>query len=91
MFGGKGIYHNGLIIAIDLGDEILLKADPISGPDFAAAGAAQWTYANRKSGRPVAMPYWSVPDRAVDDPDEFTLWARKAYEAAVRAQAGARI
>jgi DNA transformation protein len=31
------------------------------------------------------MPYWTVPDSAVDDPDEMAVWARKAYEAGLRA------
>ena len=40
MFGGKGIYHQGLIVAIELRDELMLKADAMSAPEFASAGAA---------------------------------------------------
>ncbi len=39
MFGGKGVYRNGLIVAIDLNSELMLKADRESAPLFAAAGA----------------------------------------------------
>jgi DNA transformation protein len=85
MFGGKGIYHQGVIIAVVLRGELLLKADAESGPDFAAAGAQQWTYTGSRHGKAVAMPYWTVPDGALDDPDEMTVWARKAYEAGLRA------
>ncbi len=84
MFGGKGIYHQGLIIAIDLRDEIMLKADDVSGPEFAAAGAHQWAYENKK-GTPVPMPYWTIPEEAFDDPDEMRKWVRLAFEAALRA------
>lgn len=84
MFGGKGVYHRGLIVAIELRGEILLKADAASAPDFAAAGARRWTYEGR-GGRPVEMPYWSVPDSAFDDPDEMARWVRLAWEAAMRA------
>nr|MDQ2705058.1 TfoX/Sxy family protein [Pseudomonadota bacterium] len=52
--------------------------------DFADAGCSQWIYPNRKTGRDVAMPYWTVPDAALDDPDEMALWARKALEAGKR-------
>lgn len=83
MFGGKGIYHQGLIIAIDLRDEILLKADEASAPDFRAAGSTQWSYEGKK-GKPVLMPYWSIPDAALDDPDELRKWVRLAFEAALR-------
>ena len=32
------------------------------------------------------MPYWTAPESALDDPDEMTLWARKAYEAGLRSE-----
>lgn len=84
MFGGKGIYFNGLIVALEVDDEILLKADAISAPDFAAAGSRQWIYTGR--AKPVEMPYWSIPDDALDDPDIMTEWAKRAYEASLRAR-----
>jgi DNA transformation protein len=83
MFGGKGIYYQELIIAIDLRGEIVLKADKTSGPAFAAAGATQWAYEGKK-GKPVLMPYWSIPDSALDDPDELKKWVVMAFEAALR-------
>ncbi|MDI6027613.1 TfoX/Sxy family protein [Corticibacterium sp. UT-5YL-CI-8] len=83
MFGGKGVYFYGLIVGVDLYGEVMLKADDISAPDFAGAGAVQWVYENKK-GTPVKMPYWSIPDSALDDPDELTIWTRKAFEAARR-------
>lgn len=85
MFGGKGIYKDGRIFALEAYGEVLLKADTVSAPDFAAAGCRQWVYEGKK-GKPVGMPYWSIPDSAVDDPDEMTVWARKAIEAAMRAE-----
>ncbi|MEN3145910.1 TfoX/Sxy family protein [Neorhizobium sp. IRAMC:178] len=84
MFGGKGIYHDGLIVAIDLRGEIMLKVDAVSAPEFEAAGARQWSYEGKK-GKPVLMPYWSVPEDAFDDPDEMRKWVRLAFDAAVRA------
>lgn len=83
MFGGKGIYHGGLIIAVDLHDELMLKADEVSAGEFAAAGARRWSYQGR-NGKPVLMPYWTVPETALDDPDVMAEWARLAYEAALR-------
>jgi DNA transformation protein len=84
MFGGKGIYHRGVIIGIVLDGEIMLKADARSAPDFEAEGCRQWKYDGKK-GKQVAMPYWSTPDGALDDVDAMTPWARKAYEAGLRA------
>lgn len=84
LFGGKGIYIDGAIVAIDLHGEVRFKADGETAPLFREAGAVQWTY--RRTGRDTttAMPYWTVPDAAFDDPDEMARWARLAYEAGMR-------
>jgi len=84
MFGGKGIYHNGLIVAVELRGELMIKGDEVSAPDLEAAGAKRWTYIGSRHGKRVAMPYWTVPDGALDEPDTFAAWARRAYEAALR-------
>jgi DNA transformation protein and related proteins len=83
MFGGKGVYHQGRIIALDFRDEMLLKADAVSAPAFEAAGARRWAYEG-KTGKPVFMPYWSIPEEAFDDPDVMAHWVRLAFEAALR-------
>jgi DNA transformation protein len=85
MFGGKGIYCRGVIVGAEFDGEILLKADAQTASQFAGAGARQWTYESKKGAKTVAMPYWSVPDMALDDPDEMAKWARLALEAAMRA------
>lgn len=85
MFGGKGIYHQGRIIALEFRDEILLKADAVSAPEFEAAGARRWAYEG-KTGKPVYMPYWSIPEDAFDDPEAMAHWVRLAYEAALRVE-----
>ncbi|MBW8281964.1 MAG: TfoX/Sxy family protein [Rhizobium sp.] len=87
MFSGKGIYHQGVIIALYLFDELMLKADVETAPAFSAAGARQWVY-QREGKKPVAMPYWSVPENAYDDPDEMAKWVRLAFEAGLRVEAG---
>ncbi len=84
MFGGKGIYIDGRILALEVNGEILLKADEVSAPAFEAAASRQWAYDGK--GKPVRMPYWSVPEEAFDDPDEMARWVRLAYEAALRAK-----
>jgi DNA transformation protein len=84
MFGGKGIYCQGIIFALEVDGEILLKGDEQTAPTFEAAGSRQWAYDGK--GKPVKMPYWSIPDDAFDDPDEMARWVRLAYEAALRSR-----
>lgn len=85
MFGGKGVYCDGRILAIVYQDELLLKADTETAPRFAEAGSVQWAYES-KTGKRAHMPYWSIPDEALDDPDVMAIWVRLAYEAAARAK-----
>ena len=86
MFGGKGIYVDGMIIAIELRDELMIKGDADSAALYAAAGSRQWTYSHRTSKKPVSMPYWTMPEEAFDDPDEAARWVRAALEVALRAR-----
>lgn len=44
MFGGKGIYREGTIFALEVDGDILLKADAETIPAFIAAGSRQWLY-----------------------------------------------
>ena len=84
LFGGKGIYVDGMIIAVYLRDELMLKGDKEAAPLYEQAGSKQWTYTHRKSDKLVSMPYWPIPSEAFDDPDEAARWIRIAVEAAKR-------
>jgi DNA transformation protein and related proteins len=84
LFGGQGIYHRGLIVGAIMGGEVLLKADAETEPLFLAAGARQWTY-EFKRGKTICMPYWSIPNDALDDPELLVTWVRRAFAAAQRA------
>jgi len=83
MFGGKGVYYQGNIIAVEFRGDILLKGDLVTAPAFEAAGAIRWTYEGR-TGKAVNMPYWSIPADAFDDPDIMARWVKLAHEAALR-------
>ena len=50
MFGGKGIYFEGVIIAVELRGELMLKGDAVVAPDYEAAGSKQWTYVHSRHG-----------------------------------------
>lgn len=84
MFGGKGIYYDGVIIAVELRGELMLKGDEVIAPELESAGCKRWTYIGSRHGKQVSMPYWTAPEDALDDPDEMAVWARKAYEAGLR-------
>ena len=83
LFGGQGIYADGMIVAVVVHGELMLKVDAQSAPEFEAAGSRRWTYA-RTGKEPVGMPYFTCPDEAFDDPDSAAEWVRLALDAARR-------
>jgi DNA transformation protein len=83
MFGGAGIYAEGLCFAIEADGEVYMKADALSQPSFSAAGSAPFTY--EAKGRRTSMAYWRLPEIAHDEADELRRWAGVGLEAARRA------
>jgi DNA transformation protein len=78
MMGGLCLYHDGTIFAIMMSDGALyLKGAGTFIRDLEAAGCSRWSY-QREGKKPVAMPYWSLPDTALDDPEMACDWARRA-------------
>jgi DNA transformation protein len=83
MFGGAGIFADGLMIGLVSGDDIYLKADEMSVAAFKDEGMKPFTYG--KKDRRAVMSYWRMPDRLLDDPEELAQWARAAQGTAQRA------
>lgn len=88
MFGGYGIYHQGLMIGLVADDTLYLKVDEQIRAAFTAAGSEPFVY--HKRGKPYSMSYYRAPESALDETDELCRWARLAYAAAVRTAAGKR-
>ena len=82
MFGGHGLYRDGLIFGIVMDEAVYLKVDDATRADFEAAGCAPFIY--DMQGKALPMSYWSVPAEAMDSPQAMLPWARRAYDAALR-------
>lgn len=85
MFGGHGLYIDGVFVAIIAKETLYLKADEQTQPRFMDAGSSRFEYTAR--GEQHATSYWSVPPEAMDSPELMAPWARLAMEAALRARA----
>jgi len=87
MFSGAGIYCDSVMFGLVVRGTIYLKADETSTADFKREGSSPFTYTRgKKSGRlsEHALPYWRLPDRLYDDPDELAVWAERALAIAQR-------
>ena len=82
MFGGWGIYRDGIIFAIITGGVLYFKTDDVNQKRFEEAGSAPFTYQNK--GKTVALPYWNVPERVMEDPDELFAWIETSCDVARR-------
>lgn len=82
MFGGYGLYHDGVMIGLVIDDGLYLKVDGQTQALFEAEGCAPFVYT--QMAKPVTMSYWSVPDAALDSPQAMLPWARLAHAAALR-------
>ncbi len=72
MFGGAGIYADGVMFALVSDDVIFLKAGAQNLPDFEREGMPPFAY-TAKNGKRAVMSYRRMPDRLYDDPDELAL------------------
>jgi len=81
MFGGEGIYAGEQIIGLVVDDRIYLKTTDSNRADYLAEGCKPFTF--RRGKKITATSYYAVPERLLDDPEEFAIWARKAQSAAL--------
>jgi DNA transformation protein len=79
MFGGAGLYADGLMFGLEFDGVIYLRVDAASIPDFEREGSAPFVYplAKRRPGH-ASSHFWRLPERLYDDPDELATWAGRA-------------
>jgi DNA transformation protein len=83
MFGGHGLYYDGLMFGLVSGGRCYLKTDAQTRPAYDAAGCEPFRYRSR--GREITIgAYVSVPAQCLESPQEMGAWARAAIEAALR-------
>ncbi len=77
MMGGLSIYRDGQIFAIlSRAGEVYLKACGDFAAEMEAAGGRRFRMADGRS-----MHYWTLPEDALDDPEQACDWARRALTA----------
>jgi DNA transformation protein len=85
MFGGGGVYLDGMMFGLMADESLFLKVDDQTEARFAQAGSQPFVF-RMKDGRSATMRYWRLPDEAGDDRAAAGMWARLAFEAAMRAK-----
>lgn len=80
MFGGVGLYHDGVFFGILARDTLYLKVDASNLADYERAAMKPFRpYPGRQTG---TMRYYSVPLEVLESPIDLAVWARKAIAVA---------
>ena len=85
LFGGAGVYCDGVIFAITGDEGLWLKVDDVTRAEFEAAGLTPFTYEFDK-GKTGQMSYYNAPEEVFDDHDALAHWTGLALGAAARAK-----
>ena len=83
MFGGHGIFLEGLMFALVINSTLYLKADDKTREEFIQRELGPFGYS--KDGKEFKMSYFEAPEEAMEDDVEMAAWANKAYKVALRA------
>jgi DNA transformation protein len=82
MFGGCGIFHQGLMFGLIVGDNFYLKADAESRERFLDAGCNAFSYT--KKDKEYRVSYFLAPDEFFEDEEARLHWARRGFDSALR-------
>jgi DNA transformation protein len=81
MFGGVGIYLDGVIFGLIAHDVVYFKVGDSNRADYEAVGMKPF---RPYRGTKTTMPYYEVPVSVLEDVDQVAAWGRKAYTVAAR-------
>jgi DNA transformation protein len=90
MFGGAGVFRDGLMFALIVDDVIYLKADAPLRADLEAEGCVPFVWVRPSDGKQVDLGYVSLPTGAMDEPDLASEWGQKAFAVALATKAKKR-
>lgn len=86
MFGGLGIYADGMFFAFIANDLLHFKVDDSNRSDFESAGTGPF----RPYDDERTMQYYEVPVDVLEDQDQLAQWANRALEVARASKKGKR-
>ena len=81
MFGGVGIYAQGLFFALIAENRLYFKVNDATRPDFEQRGMEPF----RPVGEDSALGYYEVPAEVVEDLNHLAAWTKKAIDVAAAA------
>jgi DNA transformation protein and related proteins len=88
MFGGHGIFLEGLMFGLVADGVLYLKSDKQIESEFEQRNLETFKY--NRQGKLLSLSYYQAPEEALEDIEIMNIWANKAYSAALRSAAKKR-
>lgn len=88
MFGGHGLYRDGVMFALLANGGLYLKVDEQTRVNFTNRNLQPFSFTAK--GRTVQLSYHEAPAQALEDAAEMADWCALAWQAALRAQSKAQ-
>lgn len=85
MFGGYGLYIDGLIFGLLASSQVYLKTGDSNRAAFQAAGSVPFSYETSR-GETTITSYWRCPDDVLADARKLRAWANNALIASRNAR-----
>ena len=83
MFGGAGLYCDGMMFGLIADDVVYLKVDDSNQEDFVKAGSSAFNPYPDKT-KTAVMSYYEIPADVLENPDELAKWAQCSLSIAKR-------
>lgn len=77
MFGGYGLYQHGKIFGLIADECLYFKVGNSNRSTYEAHKSTPFTYTG-KSGDPITMSYWLVPEEILSDEEALPRWISAA-------------
>ncbi|MGX9418340.1 TfoX/Sxy family DNA transformation protein [Vibrio sp. RC27] len=81
MFGGFGIFANGVMFALVVQNRLHIRADKLTLDDFKSRGYKPYSYAKR--GFPVVTKYYALDDNCWNNPEDVFTLGKNAFDFAI--------
>lgn len=82
MFGGFGIYREGLMFALIADESLYFKANDFLADEFIALDLPPFEFQSK--GKSMTLKYYRAPESVFEESEWMQHWSDKAYQCAVR-------
>ena len=85
MFGGWGIYKDGLFFALIAEDRLFFKVDESNLADYQRQNSKPFVY-HAPGGKAMKMSYWELPESVAENKQAVREWVDRAVAVAKKAK-----